>query len=628
MPIDELFPYPNYRKGQKETIIFIKNVIESGSIGLLHAPTGIGKTISALTAYFSAFKEEGSKGFFLTRTKSQAMIYVKELRKISRKIGDIPFVIMRSKKDYCLIARQSKKIRDLPYYAFVRFCEVMRSTDRCPYYKNTYKKGKPTEALLNAELELLEIGATPENIIRVSRRYNICPYELAKFFAEKGEIIVGSYNYIFSDIVRESFLEKINIELKDAIVIVDEAHNLPDFITSAFGLYLSTATVEEAIKELERLGYEYEDYIDFLQDLLSQIRGIKLEKEDTPHVVDLSFLKFFSNKHDISFLREAGEKYVERGYGIFSRLSFIADFLDNARFLLHLDEYTTLAIRSDKHVRIGFELLDPSYAAKEIFNRAKAVVLMSGSLYPIEYYKTSLGLLGDERVRELILRSPFPEDAMKIIVDLSVTTKYTERTPFMIKRIARNLDIILDVIKDYGVLVVFPSYALMRNVLEEMKLHRRVFAEERSTEIDEVINLLRVRRNAVIFSVAGGKLMEGIDYRIGNETVIKAVVIVGIPFPEINDLLKEKEKYYTEKYGSWWGKFITIIAPAIRKILQAAGRLIRDEKDWGVCIILDWRFHRHKYWKFMPSNWKKYDISTSEEGLKNKLKAIFMRRIE
>ena len=38
----------------------------------------------------------------------------------------------------------------------------------------------------------------------------------------------------------------------------------------------------------------------------------------------------------------------------------------------------------------------------------------------------------------------------------------------------------------------------------------------------------------------------------------------------------------------------TVEAPTARKLLQSIGRLIRDEGDRGVAVILDWRAKRFK----------------------------------
>jgi len=128
---------------------------------------------------------------------------------------------------------------------------------------------------------------------------------------------------------------------------------------------------------------------------------------------------------------------------------------------------------------------------------------------------------------------------------------------------------------------------------------------------------LRYERNVVIYSVAGGKLMEGIDYRIDNETILSTVVLVGLPFPEWNDITLAQSEYFSKKFGRELGTFLSITVPAIRKSLQAAGRLIRDEKDKGVVIILDRRFVDFRYFRYFPPQWRNFAVFYNLTGLKN-----------
>ena len=53
--------------------------------------------------------------------------------------------------------------------------------------------------------------------------------------------------------------------------------------------------------------------------------------------------------------------------------------------------------------------------------------------------------------------------------------------------------------------------------------------------------------------------------------------------------------------------------PGMNKVLQAAGRVIRTEKDRGVILLLDDRFMREDYQKLFPREWTKY-AAVREDG--------------
>ena len=50
---------------------------------------------------------------------------------------------------------------------------------------------------------------------------------MALLLAEKSEVIITDYYYIFNPSIRTTFFSKIHKELQNTIIIIDEGHNLP-----------------------------------------------------------------------------------------------------------------------------------------------------------------------------------------------------------------------------------------------------------------------------------------------------------------------------------------------------------------------------------------------------------------
>jgi len=94
---------------------------------------------------------------------------------------------------------------------------------------------------------------------------------------------------------------------------------------------------------------------------------------------------------------------------------------------------------------------------------------------------------------------------------------------------------------------------------------------------------------ATLFSVIGGRISEGMDFPANQ---LEIVLIVGIPYPKPTARQRGLQRYYETKFRKGWE--YTVQAPTARKLLQAIGRLIRDETDKGVAIILDRRAPRFK----------------------------------
>ena len=641
--LEDIFPYPKFRKHQRNLIDFIYTTLIDDKIGIVYAPTGIGKTISVLVAHLLDPKE---KLIVLTRTKNQSAIYAKEIRKIKEKIDDkISFVFIRSKHELCALAHKSEKIKNLPYSVFLRICERMKSQGKCKFYKRSVSDGQFTDRLVEITQKFLPQGGTVQQLIKIGLRHKLCPYEIARYLAKTSNIIVGTYSYIFNPKIREIFLSGVGLSLSEIRLVIDESHNLPSFIEQQHIQTLSTVALDLCLRKIKYLPQdECGSYIDIIYETVKDIN----EKLKTKLSAEEQTKTFFIDISDI--MASVDQNVVDKIFGfsylvmnedpeLSSILIRLGEFVEYYLSKFNEDTYTTIAeLRYSE--RFGFyhviriNLLDPSLEAKKIFRNVKSAILMSGSLHPLEYYRITLSLSEPgiyERTSTAIFPSPFPRHSLRVYVDVTLTSRYEERTPKMYSLYAERIEkIISSLPKNLGALVVFPSYLFLNEVVHRTHLSRPMIIEHKKTKIREVKTFLRESPSTVIFCVAGGKLAEGIDYRINDRTLIKSVIIAGLPFPEYSLILRKKQKYYEEKFGNKFiSIFITSIAPMVRSIIQAAGRLIRAENDRGVVFILDKRFS--KYSRYFPKTpWQIYEPFRHEHTLENILSEIsrFLQRAE
>ncbi|XP_050378361.1 uncharacterized protein LOC126795593 [Argentina anserina] len=127
---------------------------------------------------------------------------------------------------------------------------------------------------------------------------------------------------------------------------------------------------------------------------------------------------------------------------------------------------------------------------------------------------------------------------------------------------------------------------------------------------------------AALLAVCRGKVSEGIDFTDDNA---RAVIIVGIPFPNMNDIKVSLKKKYNDAYKSSKG-FLSgnewYCHQAFRALNQAAGRCIRHRFDYGAVIILDERYQvgRNTAYvsKWLKKSMRQYEsFNTSMEELKS-----------
>jgi DNA excision repair protein ERCC-2 len=163
--------------------------------------------------------------------------------------------------------------------------------------------------------------------------------------------------------------------------------------------------------------------------------------------------------------------------------------------------------------------------------------------------------------------------------------------------------------------VFFPSHDLLERSIDlglGRAIGRRVFVEERGqsqTDLLETVDSFkeegrRGEEGAVLFSVIGGRVSEGIDFP---DRELEVAVIVGIPYPKPTAKQKALQYYYDIRFGKGWD--YTVRAPTARRLQQSIGRLIRSERDRGVAVILDRRALQFK--EYLP------DLRESEDPAKD-----------
>lgn len=84
-------------------------------------------------------------------------------------------------------------------------------------------------------------------MVQMGKKVRGCPYYAARKLYEGAEVIFCPYNYIIDPVIRKI----LDINLKDSIVILDEAHNIEDASRSAGSIDIDETSLEVLIKELK-----------------------------------------------------------------------------------------------------------------------------------------------------------------------------------------------------------------------------------------------------------------------------------------------------------------------------------------------------------------------------------------
>lgn len=579
---DNLFPFQRAREGQKKFMKDSEESFRENNVLIAHAPTGIGKTAAVLTAAAKE-KTDKEKIFFLTSKQSQHEIAIETVKDMPEKISAIDVI---SKKDMCL--REASK---LPYPVFEEYCNRNGKTE-CNLFTNKMKE--VVEGLKNETKHISEL-------MKTCKYNNVCPHKSALSAGKVNDIVVCDYNYIFSDI-RDRIFEILEIDLEDVLLVVDEAHNLPDRIRSNLEETLSIDILQDAFKVLQ--GYS-SSLSSFMSRLSNELGGME-EKE---------------KRIDKAFLDEKIERAMKGGLSQFNSLEeLLADLKVVANDIIEEDPSATAPMKvysffskwkeegdeilryiETSPFRINVKLLDPSRYSEGIFDAVKGAVLMSGTLHPGEMYADILGI-SEAKIKRY--DSPFPDKNKKIVSVNNLTTAYKERDLRMYQAYANSIADVANNIPG-NLAVFFPSYNLLNKIydrLTRVHLEKELLVEEREhnkKEKRELVDGLKKSNEKILLGVQGGSLSEGVDYR---NNILSGVYIVGIPFPPPSLEINALQEYYSQKFGKDKGYKYSRIYPAINRVLQAAGRPIRSKNDRAMIILGDKRFNYKKYKKNLPEN--------------------------
>ena len=159
-----------------------------------------------------------------------------------------------------------------------------------------------------------------------------------------------------------------------------------------------------------------------------------------------------------------------------------------------------------------------------------------------------------------------------------------------------------------GVVCFFPSYDYEERVrryfeqkgnLESLAAKKPIFREpKRADQMDAVLRdyglAARGRSGALLFSVVGGKMSEGINF---GDDLGRCVVMVGLPFPNANSPeLREKMEYLNATVASAPGEKkpgqVHYENLCMKAVNQSIGRAIRHKGDYATLLLLDHRYAR------------------------------------
>ncbi len=606
-----LFPFEKIRRHQDSLIDDTFNTIKNKSNLIVHAPTGLGKTAATLSPALTLAIKYGYTVFFLTPKHTQHRIAIETLKRINQKYNlEIAAADFIGKQWMC----SNDISNEMSSGEFNEYCKDLREQETCFFFNGVWGKkhqlqGKASNLLLKLKRKNpLHV----EELINECKQEECCAYEICSLIGKEAKIIIADYFHIFHPRVKEAFLKRIDKQIENSIIIVDEAHNLPDRLRDILTSRVNSFVLGRAAKEASYYKFsELSIGLNYFKDALDELAKSNLNDKDEAYVKKEEFIdvlekytgyKYEDLKDEIETLAVQVRKDAKRCFS-----GSIAGFMDH--WLGSDIAYTRIiqkqiSGKGKKYINLTYRCLDPSISSRDVIQNSIATIAMSGTLTPQVMYRDLLGFPLDKTAMKSY-DSPFPEGNRLVLISPEVTTKFTNRTPEEFKKIA---DLSANIANNvpHNSAVFFPSYFMMNSVKDLFisKIQKKFFVEQQSMTKEQKQQMLddfkaNSKNGAILLGVQGGNFAEGVDLP-GN--YLQAAIIVGVPLGTPDLETKSLIEFYDYKFNKGWD--YGYIFPAMTRSLQAAGRCIRSSKDRGVIVFLDKRFEWRNYYKCIPPDWK------------------------
>jgi DNA excision repair protein ERCC-2 len=220
---------------------------------------------------------------------------------------------------------------------------------------------------------------------------------------------------------------------------------------------------------------------------------------------------------------------------------------------------------------------------------------------PQRFYADTLGLPPDTAWLEV--DAPFEASQLAVRIVRDVSTRWRHR--------GSSLAPIADLLaRQYAeqpgnYLAFFSSFEYLQQAAAELEArHPGIPAWQQTPRMDDAGREAFLARfveggRGIGFAVLGGVFAEGIDLP-GRRLIGAFIATLGLP--QVNPLNEEMRQRIDAALGGAGYEYVYLY-PGIRKVVQAAGRVIRTPTDRGSVHLIDDRYARRQVRELLPRWW-------------------------
>ena len=529
---DLQFPFP-YREGQRDIVSGVYHTVSSKKTLFVQAPTGVGKTMSAIFPSVRAIGEgKGETLFYLTAKTITGTVAWEAFHTLRENGLKFKVTAITAKEKLCFL--------DSPE------C----TPEKCPYAKGHFDR--VNDAVY--ELWTTEEVYSREVIRAHAEKWQVCPFEMCLDLSVWVDGVICDYNYAFDPNVhlKRFFGENIS---GDYIFLIDEAHNLVERGREMYSAEISRQTLFTLRKKIRKhfpklaraLDKASRQMLELEEDLKASQNPYQVLSN--PGVLPVTFLTISGELEEIleeKNLEEELRKEILEFYFV------VRDFL-NVSELVDENYVVYTECFGENDFRLRLFCVNPAANLSEYLKKGRSAVFFSATLFPMLYYRELLTTETD--AYGIYVQSPFSAKNRRILIGSDVSSRYTRRNHTEYSKIAEYISRCVWQ-RQGNYMVFFPSYRLMEDVYqvyeEEFSVDWvrciRQNSDMTDREREEFLEEFQSREGTLVgFCVLGGIFSEGLD--LTGESLIGAI-IVGTGLPQIGSEREILKEYYDRKKQS------------------------------------------------------------------------------
>lgn len=586
------------------------------------------------------------KIFYASRTHSQLNQFASQLRLPTFEssfveqqvpVERLKYVPLASRKQLC-INEDVKKWGSVE--AINDACaELLKSPKGCQFYQPSstfYKEHLSRSFRDNTFAQIQDI----EDLCALGKALHVCPYYATRDSLTGAEVITLPYQYLLS----ESTRIQMGIDLKDSIVVIDEAHNLVETINAIHSAEISLADLtmcNEGVKRyLERFRTRLNpgnrvNLMKLMELMRTWIAFIKNNYKKPGE--EISFVDFLSSTNIDTLNIHKINCYITKSKVAYKIDTYTKSLLEESSnpdssskaptkassnpLLSKVANFLQCLTNPAKEGRFFFEkgqvikymLLEPAESFQSILNSARCVILAGGTMQPVSDLLNNLFMaIPKEEISLFSCNHVIPDENLRVYIPQDAQFEFTFEKRQSLSLIKGGLfDFYLTLAKNVptsgGIVGFFPSYQYLEYVyniwkreglLTKLDEVRKIFCESKGNEdpLPAYTAAVSKGQGALLLAVVGGKLSEGINFQ---DDLCRAVVMTGLPFPNVfSGELLIKTRHLENKIISSGGTtkdakqatrdfYETICMKAVN---QSIGRAIRHANDYSLIFLLDKRY--------------------------------------